>query len=160
MTRCSGCVLLGLLVLSVSAGARAQETACMEPPEFVGCPTGAPAFNLSGEPDKAGVVRYLNVGDELIVTGGEGAMESVSIWGVDSCGLWLQFAVADPQVAENPLPLKKPTYRPFAAVRKNVFKIDALGLSFQLRQVHPGRFKVTLLKDMQPAPVEQLVEAE
>ena len=80
MTRCSGGVLLGLLVLSVSAGARAQETACMEPPEFVGCPTGAPAFNLSGEPDKAGVVRYLNVGDELIVTGGEGAMESVSIW--------------------------------------------------------------------------------
>lgn len=148
MARLLAVSALSALILSASAVAVARDSTCVKPPEFMGCPTGAPAFDVAGPGNKAGEVRYLNAGDELVVRGGEGGLEAVSLWGVDSCGLWLQFAVADGYVADTKPPLKRPTYLLFAAVKKNVFKVEALGVTFQLKQVFPGRFKVTLLKDM------------
>lgn len=140
---------LASMVLTVCAsGLLAQESTCVKPPEFMGCPTGDAGWTLTGAGARAGEVKYLNFGDELVVRGGEGGLEAVTLWGVDSCGLWVQVAAADSYVPETKPPVKKPSYRLFAAVKKNVFKVEALGVTFQLKQVFPGRFKVTLLEEI------------
>ncbi len=148
MARMWAVFALSLAATLSSAVASAEDSTCVKPPEFMGCPTGAAAWDINGAGFKAGEVKYLNFGDQLVVKGGEGGIEAVTIWGVDLCGLWLQFAANDSYVPETKPPVKKPTYLLFTAVKKNVYKVEALGISFQLKQVFPGRFKVTLLDEI------------
>jgi len=148
MSRFVAALSVCLIGVAFCVSASAEEATCARPPEFVGCPSGAVPFSVTGDGARAGQVVYLNFGDELVVSGGEGGLEAVTIWGIDSCGLWLQFGQNGGYVADPKPPVQAPTYRAFPAIRQNVYKVEVMGFTFQLKQVFPGRFKVTLLKDI------------
>ncbi|MDX9720534.1 MAG: hypothetical protein RBU37_07295 [Myxococcota bacterium] len=133
---------LVLLVLFAQS-AWADENPCTKPPEAMGVPTGAAAFDAHQATD-AGSTKTLGLGDELIVRAGEGGRAAVSLWGENGCGLWLQHSFGGSPITGEDQELRPAVFIPVPKNKEGEYEVEALGAWFVLAPKGGGFYEVRL----------------